>query len=72
MCLEDILLRALKVAAAGSGQRECQVVEQALPRFLGMELRDKVGSRSSLSEKGALALAYGDLRRSRSCPPEPS
>jgi predicted transcriptional regulator len=63
--LEDGLLRALKVAAARSGQREYQVVEQALRAFLGMELLDKAGSRSSLSEKEALALAYGELHRSR-------
>ena len=53
--LEDGLVRALKVAAARSGQREYQVVEQALRSFLGMELLDKVGSRSSLSEKEVLA-----------------
>jgi hypothetical protein len=63
--LEDGLLRALKVAAARSGQREYQVVEQALRAFLGMELLDKVGARSSLSEKEALALTYGELHRSR-------
>jgi hypothetical protein len=63
--LEDNLLRALKVAAARAGQHEYQVVEQALRGFLGMELLDKVGPRSSLSEKEALALAYGELHRSR-------
>ncbi len=63
--LEEGLLRALKVAAARSGQREYQVVEQALRAHLGVELQDKVGSRSSLSEKQALALAYGELHRSR-------
>jgi predicted transcriptional regulator len=63
--LEDSLLRALKVAAARSGQREYQVVEQALRSFLDMDLLDKVGSRSSLGEKEALALAYGELHRSR-------
>jgi predicted transcriptional regulator len=63
--LEDRLLRAVKVAAARSGQREHQVVEQALRAFLGMELLDKVGSRSSLSEKEALALAYSEIHRSR-------
>jgi hypothetical protein len=63
--LEDGLLRALKVAAARSGQREYQVVEQALRAFLGMELLDKVGARSSLGEKEALALAYGEIHRSR-------
>ena len=63
--LEDGLLRAVKVAAARSGQREYQVVEQALRSFLGIEWLDRVASRSSLSEKEALALAYGELHRSR-------
>ncbi len=63
--LEDGLLRALKVAAARSGQREYQVVEQALRSYLGMELLEKVGSRSLLGEKKALDLAYVELHRSR-------
>jgi hypothetical protein len=63
--LEDGLLRALKVAAARSGWREYQVVEQALRAYLGMELLEKVGSRSSLNEEEALALAYNELHRSR-------
>jgi len=63
--LDDTLLRVLKVAAARSGQHEYEVLEQALRAYLGMELLDKVGSRSSLGEKEALALAYGELHRSR-------
>ncbi len=63
--LEDGLLRALKVAAARSGQREYQVVEQALRAFLGLDLLDRVGSRSSLGERKALILAYSELHRSR-------
>ncbi|MGH9405722.1 MAG: hypothetical protein ACRD3D_07805 [Terriglobia bacterium] len=63
--LEDGLLRAVKVAAARSGQREYQIVEQALCSYLGMELLQKAGRRSSLSEKAALDLAYGELHRSR-------
>ncbi|HEX5481838.1 MAG TPA: hypothetical protein VFZ08_04355 [Terriglobia bacterium] len=63
--LEDSLLRAVKVAAARTGQREYQVVEQALRNYLGLELLERVGSRSSLGERDALALAYGELHRSR-------
>jgi hypothetical protein len=63
--LEDGLLRALKVAAARSGQREYQVLEQALRNHLGMGLLEQVASRSTLGEKEALNLAYGELRRSR-------
>ena len=63
--LEDGLLRALKVAAARSGQREYQVMEQALRAYLGWEMLEKVGSRTSLGEKEALALAYSELHRTR-------
>ena len=63
--LDDGLLRVLKVAAARSGQHEYEVLEQALRAYLGVKLLDNVGSRSSLGEKEALALAYGELHRSR-------
>jgi len=63
--LDDGLLRVLKVAAARSGQHEYEVLEQALRAYLGVQLLDNVGSRSSLGEKEALALAYGELHRSR-------
>jgi len=63
--LDDTLLRVLKVAAARSGQHEYEVLEQALRAYLGVQLLDNVGSRSSLGEKEALALAYGELHRSR-------
>lgn len=63
--LEDRLLRAMKVAAARSGQHEYEVVEQALRSYLGLELLDRVGSRSSLGEKDALTLAYRELHGSR-------
>jgi hypothetical protein len=53
------------VAAARSGQHEYEVLEQALRAYLGVQLLDNVGSRSSLGEKEALALAYGELHRSR-------
>jgi predicted transcriptional regulator len=63
--LEDALLRALKVAAARSQQHEYQVVEQALRSYLGLELLERVGSRSPLGEKEALDMAYRELHRSR-------
>ena len=65
MYLEDGLLRALKVAAARSQQYEYKVVEQALRSYLGLELLERGGSRSSLGEKEALALAYQEMHRSR-------
>jgi hypothetical protein len=54
--LEDDLLRATKVAAARTGKRDYQVVEQALRAYLGLELLERVGARSKLTEDEALDL----------------
>jgi hypothetical protein len=63
--LEDDLLRATKIAAARTGKRDYQVVEEALPAYLGLELLERVGARSKLSEDEAIKLAYQELHRSR-------
>lgn len=63
--VEDGLLRALKIAAARTGQHDYELVEQALRTYLGMELLEKIGSKSRLGEKQALSLAYKELHRSR-------
>jgi len=39
----------MRVAAARSGKRDYQVVEEALRAYLGLELLEKVGARSSLA-----------------------
>ena len=56
----------MRVAAARSGKRDYQVVEEALRAYLGLELLDKVAARSSLGETEALALAYEELHQGRS------
>lgn len=65
--IDSELLRAVKVAAARTGKREYGVFEQALCRFLGWELLDRVPDRSSpeLDEDEALSLAYRKLREAR-------
>ena len=63
--LEDDLLRATKIAAARTGKRDYQVVEEALRAYLGLELLERVGARSKLSEDEAIKLAYQELHRSR-------
>lgn len=63
--LDDRLLRAMKVAAARSGQREYQVLESALRAYLGLELLERTGSRPGLTEKEALDLAYSEIHGSR-------
>jgi Arc/MetJ family transcription regulator len=63
--VEDDLLRATKIAAARTGKRDYQVVEEALRAYLGLELLERVGARSKLTEDEALELAYRELHQSR-------
>ena len=62
--LDDDLLRAMRVAAARAGKRDYQIVEDALRAYLGLELLERVGSRSTIREEDALALAYQELHQS--------
>ncbi len=59
------MLRTMRVAAARSGKRDYQVVEEALRAYLGLELLEKVAARSSLSETEALDMAYEELHQGR-------
>ena len=63
--LDDELLRAARIAAARSGKRDYQVFEEALRAYLGLELLERVGARSDLTEDQALDLAYKELHQSR-------
>lgn len=63
--VDDAVLRALKIAAARSGQHDYEVVEQALRAHLGMDLLQRAGAGSNLNEKDALNLAYQELHVSR-------
>ncbi len=63
--LEDDVLRAMRVAAARSGKRDYQVLEEALRSHLGLTLLEKVGERSGLGETDALRIAYEELHKDR-------
>lgn len=60
--IDDDVLRATKVFAARTGQREYSVVNEALRAFLGLGVVEEVWARSALTEEESLALAYGELR----------
>jgi hypothetical protein len=57
LTIDDKVLRAVKHRAARGGQRESQVIEDALRRDLGVDLLDELWSRADLSEKTASKLA---------------
>ena len=63
--LEEHLLRAVRITAARTGKRDYQVFEEALRAYLGLELLERVGKRSSLTEDQAMELAYREIHRSR-------
>jgi hypothetical protein len=61
--LDEDVLRRTAAAAAGSGRDESEVVEDALRRYLGLEV-DQVWARNAenaLDPDEALALAYAEL-----------
>lgn len=63
--LEPELLRTAKVWAARTGKKDYEVIEEALRSYLGQSLCENVWSKSNLSEKRALELAYSELHKAR-------
>lgn len=55
--LTEDLLRAERVHAARTSQRDSDVVEAALRAYLGFDVVERVWSRSDLSEDEAMDLA---------------
>ena len=66
--LDEDVLRQTEAAAAGSGRDESEVVEDALRRYLGLEVVERVWERNAanaLDPDEALALAYAELENFR-------
>jgi hypothetical protein len=57
LTLDEVVLRAVKIRAARTGQRDSEVIERALRRDLGLDLLDRLWDRNKLSEQEAVALA---------------
>ena len=51
------VLRLVKVRAARTGKGDSEVIEEALRRDLGLDLLERLWSRSELNENDAMALA---------------
>lgn len=59
------LLRAVRIEAARTGQREHEIFERALREYLGFERVERSRVHSDLSEKEALGLAYDEIHAAR-------
>ena len=55
--VDEELLREAKVFGARTGRTDSEVMEAALRRFLGIEVLDRVWSKSDLTEEQARELA---------------
>lgn len=59
MTIDERVLRAVRIAAARSGRRDSDVMEEAIRRGLGLDVFDRLWAQAELDEGEALALAVG-------------
>ncbi len=64
--LDAAVLRAARIAAARSGKRDSEIVEEALRSYLGLAVVDRVRERAAFDAATAEALAYDELHAARS------
>lgn len=57
LTIDDLVLRAVKIRAARTGQGESAVIEGALRRDLGLDLLERLWASDQLPEEQATALA---------------
>lgn len=63
--LDPDVLRAARVRAARTDQRDSEVVEDALRAYLGFTAVERVWARSTLSEDEAMRLAVAETHAAR-------
>jgi hypothetical protein len=63
--LDEEVLREAKVQAARKGQKDSELIEEAVRSYLGLDVLDEVWARSDLDEEAALRLASEALRSAR-------
>lgn len=57
LTIDEEVLRAVRVRAARSGQRDSEVIEEAVREKLGLDLLRRIWEKTDLSEDEAMALA---------------
>lgn len=63
--LDEDVLREAKVQAARKGQKDSELIEEAVRNYLGLDVLDEVWARSDLDEDEALKLAYEAVESAR-------
>jgi Ribbon-helix-helix protein, copG family len=63
--LDEHVLRAVRTKAARTGQRDSEVIEQALRRDLGLDLVERLADAATLGEDEAATLATEAQHESR-------
>lgn len=63
--LDEEVLREAKVQAARKGQKDSELIEEAVRNYLGLDVLDEVWARSDLDEDEALKLAYEAVESAR-------
>jgi len=57
LTIDEQVLRAVKVRAARTGKGDSEVIEEAVRRYLGLDLLDRLWSRNDLSDQQAIDVA---------------
>lgn len=63
--VDDDLLRTVRVMAARSGRRDSEVFEEALRRYVGLDVLERVWARSDLGEDEAMRIAVEEVHAMR-------
>lgn len=63
--LSEEVVRAAKVRAARTNQRDSEVAERALRAYLGFDVLERVWGRSDLKEEAAMKLSVSELHAMR-------
>jgi len=63
--LDARVLRAARIAAARTGKRDSEIVEEALRSYLGLDVVAAVRERAAIGADAAERLAYNELHASR-------
>ncbi|MGH9188774.1 MAG: ribbon-helix-helix protein, CopG family [Acidimicrobiales bacterium] len=68
LTIDESVLRAVKVRAARTGKGDSEVIEEALRRYLGLDLLDRLWGRNQMSQDDAVELAVEAQHKTRRRP----